>query len=55
LQEVNSTQTREYWTSRQTSVRWLDSVEADFKTMGFGNWRRTLQDWDQWRAVVKEA
>jgi hypothetical protein len=37
------------------AVRWLDSVEEDFKTMGFGNWRRKAQDQDQWRQIVKEA
>jgi hypothetical protein len=36
------------------TIRWLDSVE-DFKTMGVRNLGEKSQDWDQWRAILKEA
>jgi hypothetical protein len=36
-------------------IRWLVSVEEDLKTIGFRNWRRKSQDWDQWRAIVKRC
>jgi hypothetical protein len=37
------------------AIRWLDSVEEYFQTMGLRNWRRKPQDRDQWRVIVKEA
>jgi hypothetical protein len=39
---------------RRPAIRWLNSVE-DLKTIGIRNWRRKLQDHDQWQALVKEA
>jgi hypothetical protein len=36
------------------AIRWLDSVQEYFKTMGLRNWRRTSQHRDQWRAIVKK-
>jgi uncharacterized phage-associated protein len=37
------------------AVKWLNSVEEDFKTVGIRKWRRKSQDRDPWRAVVKQA
>jgi hypothetical protein len=37
------------------SIRWLDTVEEDLKITRVRNWRPKSQDWDQWRAIVKEA
>jgi hypothetical protein len=37
------------------AVRWLDSVEEDLKATDLRKWRRKSHDYDQCRAIVKEA
>jgi hypothetical protein len=36
-------------------TKWLDSVEENLKTTGIKNLRQNSQDWEQWRASIKEA
>jgi hypothetical protein len=36
-------------------VRWLDDVQEDLREMGIEEWRRKVQDRDQWRRIVQEA
>jgi len=36
-------------------LMWLESVEEDVKNMGIRNWRRKLQNEEQWRTILEEA
>ena len=36
------------------AVRWMDSAEGDVKKMGIRNYRRKLQDEEQWRVEEEE-
>ena len=36
-------------------LRWLQSVEERLNNMGVENWRRKLQDGEQWRTILEEA
>jgi hypothetical protein len=35
------------------ATRWLDSIKEDLK-QGARDWRRKIQDRDQWRAIAEE-
>jgi hypothetical protein len=36
--------------------RWIDTVEEDTKKlMGIRNWKRTAQDREEWRGLIREA
>jgi hypothetical protein len=36
--------------------RWIDVVEEDVKKlMGVRNWKRTAQDREEWRGLIREA
>jgi hypothetical protein len=36
-------------------LRWLDDVEADWRTMGIKRWRLIAKDRTEWVRIVREA
>jgi hypothetical protein len=37
------------------SLRWLDCVEDDLKTLGVRRWRKRAEDREVWAIILKEA
>jgi hypothetical protein len=36
-------------------IRWLDDVQEDLREMGTEEWRRKVEDRDQWRRIAQET
>jgi hypothetical protein len=36
----------------QPPVRWLESVEEDFRKAGVGIWKRMFMDREKWRSII---
>ena len=37
------------------TIRWLDGVEEDYRTLGIRGWRRRALDRDRWKEVLTAA